>query len=667
MQDDHADDPQFQPGGLFGDPLPEPEPEPPPEPWLSKPVDRDTQARFLTKALSSAANTLRTSVDPEQKISNFIETWGVCGFNPDWIRATLPTLMQMTPEELGAWSDARLSEMVAFQRQAELTSSTAYKDAIRAGASKAEALSAAVHAATAAVLGVAPKVSREAKLRRAFNPFLRASAPPFDPEAWPVAVRNYARQQNERSGIDATAIAFGALFSAASAIHPKSRIALRPEGNWYEAPVLWVGLFADSGANKSYVHRDVKRHASAREARERQRWAEASAKIEKDFEDIEKPTKAQETAKEKALAAIAPIRAYAPDGTPEAMQDIMRRPAQKGWGLGVIVDEMLGHLKSIEHNRSGKHFLAGYDCPENYNADRVVRGSFTIPVWALGMFGGLQIEKMLKGRENYAADGMLQRFIPVFMAKAQRVDPVNLAKYKGTPVTSDDSAIAKAIEASYERDPATFTLTDEARAIFDAHDNHALDVAEGLGETPFRSFVDKMRGTWGRIVAAMHILEGKDPGTPIGANTATRTTRLMERTIWQHGDLLYSLLDEGRADEARQEAAEVLLRLEAEGRRTVSVSDLAHAGRAWRFKDPRDRDRMLDLFMAGGWIEELNTSQMPTRTRQFEIVEGLAAHFDVELKAYRTRVAAAIKAIRAATGWDVKTPGWAEGEPKDGA
>jgi hypothetical protein len=76
---------------------------------------------------------------------------------------------------------------------------------------------------------------------------------------------------------------------------------------------------------------------------------------------------------------------------------------------------------------------------------------------------------------------------------------------------------------------------------------------------------------------------------------------------------------------------------------------------------------MLDLFMAGGWIEELNTSQMPTRTRQFEIVEGLAAHFDVELQVYRTRVAAAIKAIRAATGWDVKTPGWAEGEPKDGA
>jgi hypothetical protein len=162
MPDDHSDDPQFQPGGLFGDPLPEPEPEPPPEPWLTKPVDRDLQARFLTAIISGVAIKLRTAVDLEQDISDFATIWAMRGFNPNWIKATLPDLIPMKPEDVKAWQDARLTEMVEFQKEAALTGSKVYQEAIRAGASPVEALRAVAFAASSTALGAVPK--REAAL-----------------------------------------------------------------------------------------------------------------------------------------------------------------------------------------------------------------------------------------------------------------------------------------------------------------------------------------------------------------------------------------------------------------------------------------------------------------------------------------------------------------------
>ena len=470
----------------------------------------------------------------------------------------------------------------------------------------------------------------------AFNPFTRISAPAFDPECWPDVVATYAIERHRATGADANGFACAAMQAMSVAIHPLTRLSMLPGGDWQVPPNLWVGIVGDSGANKSAIIKDNREHAQWREKRERARVAKEMEAIRQQFGEDEKAMK-------EAAEKIAPIRALAPDATVEAMQDLMMRDTQRGWGLQVSTDEMLRFLEAIDkYGPARHHWLCGHDCLEGHNVDRVKRGSVTVPVWAIGMFGGIQPKAMGESRLKPETDGLLQRFI---LCVLQPADLPDYGPTEGPPrSTPSRDAVTNRIAASYARDhPSEFGLSIEAHHVRHAFmaDNHALQ--RGLGDDPLSGFVSKQRGGWGRVAMAFHLLQGETAGTPVSEQTAELVTRFMDRFAYQHAGAVYDLMTGGAHRDDIAQAAGWLLTLQHEaggGAIEITTGQMARGTQALRASSP-NRARTIDTLEAGGWLNDM--SGMPKsgllKGRRWQMTPGLSSRFAEERAAYLANLA----------------------------
>ena len=70
-------------------------------------------------------------------------------------------------------------------------------------------------------------------------------------------------------------------------------------------------------------------------------------------------------------------------------------------------------------------WLQFYDCVSNYSRMRVSTGNTTVPVWGGSIFLGIQptVFAKLNAAMSLESDGMIQRMIPVLMARKQLRQP----------------------------------------------------------------------------------------------------------------------------------------------------------------------------------------------------------------------------------------------------
>lgn len=471
----------------------------------------------------------------------------------------------------------------------------------------------------------------------AFNPFLRLTAPAFRADCWPEVVGTFAQERQEATGADANGFACAAVQAMSMAIHPLSKLEMQPGGDWLVPPVLWFGLVGPSGTNKSAIVAENRKHAHAREKREKQRFAAAMQGLKQQFTD--EKALAQEAAK------IAPIRALAPDGTVEALQQILARAAQKGWSLNVVTDELLRHLEAIDkYGPSRHHWLTGHDCVENHNVDRIERGSITVPVWALGLFGGIQPDALRASRLKPQTDGLLQRIILCVL------QPAGLPGYGPLegPKTSTPArdAISARIAKTYERNtPSRFDLSIDAHYIRHAFLKDNLMIQNGLGEDPLAGFISKQRGVWGRVAMAFHLLEGGVAGQQISKDTAIRALLFMTQFAYRHAGAVYDDMTGGEARSDLAYAAGWLLNRQhaADGAAIEITSGQMSAGPRALRAGSVNRERTLDALEAGGWLWDL--SAMPKsgvlKSRRWRMTPGLSTRFAAEFAAYLANVALA--------------------------
>jgi putative DNA primase/helicase len=86
-------------------------------------------------------------------------------------------------------------------------------------------------------------------------------------------------------------------------------------------------------------------------------------------------------------------------------------------GLLVERDELSSLLVTLEDERSATArglYLSGWSGNEGYRFDRIIRGTTTLPKFALSVVGGIQpgpLERYVRGAfSGERADGLLQRF-----------------------------------------------------------------------------------------------------------------------------------------------------------------------------------------------------------------------------------------------------------------
>ena len=122
-----------------------------------------------------------------------------------------------------------------------------------------------------------------------------------------------------------------------------------------------------------------------------------------------------------------PGRCIINDATPEKVAEILARDPS---GALMVHDELAGWLDGFERYNSGQSARALYlQCWNGggFLKDRVGKGKsdpdaeIRVDNLALGILGGIQPDKLAK-LHDLTSDGLLQRFLPVLMAPAERGD-----------------------------------------------------------------------------------------------------------------------------------------------------------------------------------------------------------------------------------------------------
>jgi hypothetical protein len=288
------------------------------------------------------------------------------------------------------------------------------------------------------------------------------------------------------------------------------------------------------------------------------------------------------------------------DYTPEALLAALGRTSR---GSALVKDELAGFLEFARYKRSGGEtarafFLSAYedkDCPVH----RVSRDSEIIEHTGLAIFGNIQPRRLATFQADVETDGLLQRFVPLWIDEAQAARPE-------IRIGPGLSALYDTIRQLCHLNGRRYTTTDEAAQLILDTETLAREYATltdfGLG---WPGFCHKLHGTHARLALVLHLMEAPDADA-VPSNTVRRASRLVHHFILQHAHDFYATLP-GRGRNLTHDIAGWLLTrgpadpMPAEAER-ILASDLTTAVRACRPLGSKAIGEALDPFVTGGWL-----------------------------------------------------------------
>ena len=269
--------------------------------------------------------------------------------------------------------------------------------------------------------------------------------PAFDPSLLPDAVRDWCEDASDGLQVPPDFTAIPAMVGLAGAIGRSVAVALRQNGRWYEAPVLWGCVIGRPSSGKSPALAPTRRmldrlaegeraqHESEMRAYEAREMVGKAAKANaKDA--VRAALKKGDKDKAEAAAAAALFEDEPPaeprivvnDATIEKLGELLNGNPR---GLVQFRDELAGWLASLDREgREGDRafWLECWNGQGGFTVDRIGRGTIRIEACAAWNLGGMQPGKLaeyVRGavRGGFADDGLMQRF--------------QLAVYPDTPAT----------------------------------------------------------------------------------------------------------------------------------------------------------------------------------------------------------------------------------------
>ena len=239
-----------------------------------------------------------------------------------------------------------------------------------------------------------------------------------------------------------------------------------------------------------------------------------------------------------------PPRCIINDATPEKVAEILSRDPR---GSLMVHDELAGWLDGFERYNSGQSPRAFYLSCWNggpFLKDRVGRGSqdldaeIRVDNLALCVLGGIQPD-MLAKLPDLTSDGLLQRFLPVLMAPAERGDEYHL-------VANAEADYAKLIKSINAQPPEKYHFADDAFEIRDRVIDYLykLEQVDGF-PTALIGAIGKLKGYFARICLVLHVARRNDP---IDSNEWTDGFTLPECFTPEARDRLRKLIGIGPND-----------------------------------------------------------------------------------------------------------------------
>lgn len=384
----------------------------------------------------------------------------------------------------------------------------------------------------------------------------------FNLAVLPDIFRPYVEDQADLMQIHPDSTSVSVMVSAAAAIGNRFAIAPKKlDTTWLVSPVLWGAVVGSPGMMKSPAIEKGTRPLTRIEAEMQKEFEQKLAQHTANKIIYEAQMKQAKAAASKGLPVTVQVEPEEPkperilvnDSTAQMLGEILRHSPR---GVLVLRDELVSLLESLAADgQEGARgfYLEGWNGLGSYRVDRVTRGSFIIPRFALWVLGGIQpgrlhayVRQTVIGGNG--DDGLLQRFqlivwpdtsktwrnvdrTPNFEA-SQKVEEVFLKLRHLDPVTIG------AHVAPLSSRPAYLHFTSEAQEEFDAF-RLKLETSLRTGDKhpALESHLAKYRSLVPALALVIHLVDG---GTGPVTLEALRKALGWSDYLWSHARRVYA-------------------------------------------------------------------------------------------------------------------------------
>jgi Protein of unknown function (DUF3987) len=360
------------------------------------------------------------------------------------------------------------------------------------------------------------------------DPYAEFIGPAFPLDVLPTTLSKFVDAEHRAMGADPSAIAMAALTAVAGAMHAETVI--RAGEGWLEKPILWTASVGQPSTMKSPIFDKTTKPLIRIDHERDKSWRQQDAM----WRQLPKATQNVTPRPPK------PLRCVIMDATPEKVAEILSRDPS---GSLMVHDELAGWLGGFDRYNSGQPSRAFYlKCWNGgtHTQDRVGKGKrdadaeIHVDNLALCILGGIQPDRLAE-LPDLASDGLLQRFLPVLMAPAERGDD-----YYRVAVAEDD--YEKLIKTINNALPQNYHFADEA---FEVRDRvmdylHKLEMVDGFSSALIGA-IGKLKGYFARICLVLHVARQHDA---MNSNEwLTDDPTLLERFPRAEGERLRKLFE----------------------------------------------------------------------------------------------------------------------------
>jgi len=347
----------------------------------------------------------------------------------------------------------------------------------------------------------------------------RVTAPDVDMDLFPTVLRDRAIQTGIEMGSDPLVALFAGLAAVCGAVDARSRLELMPR--FQVPPVLWIMTIGKPSLKKSPASKPMYAPLRSIEMEDRPRFS-------KEMLDWEGKEAAYTASKKSFLEWSASPDAMLGDDQAPTVYELPQRPAplkittadvtsqklvrdaaDNPRGLLCALDEMNGWFNKMTDRASGDDrsaWVVAYEA-DLYKMDRVGAGSIIAEPFAVSIYGNVQPDVFHQHSQALAADGLLQRFIPVMLR-----DRVNWGVGQPLPdFMVNIGAWETVLRTVYALSAQVYKLSPEAFELYRAFQywyNDKMQDEVLLNSGPvFMTALGKLEGTVGRLMLIWHVIE----------------------------------------------------------------------------------------------------------------------------------------------------------------
>jgi len=230
-----------------------------------------------------------------------------------------------------------------------------------------------------------------------------------------------------------------------------------------------------------------------------------------------------------------------------------------------------------------------------YAVNRVARGAFLIPNLSVSLLGGIQPDPVRKIADDTVDDGLLQRLIPVVLARGQAGKDAPA----GSAGRRYDELIGQLHERKHPGKPLQFA--DAALAIRQGLERKHLELMnyEAVNRK-LAAHIGKYDGIFARLCLLWHCIEQPSEDLIVTGHTARRVADFLQRFLLPHATAFYAGTLELSDDHDRltQVAGYILARKLTR----VTNRDVQHGNNAMRGLERHEIENVFDQLEALGWL-----------------------------------------------------------------